>query len=267
MGSACMHRDEQEMVQNKIQDDGIVYAAWSAVHFVLLSIFACIYKVKVVDKLPKFYPHPEHRPREKGLLSCVCEPDTCLYTTFCMPIVAAKNWDAAGVCSFWPGCFLMTVCTYTPFYPISVIMRAVFSGQVRQKLGYETNCCVDCLTTAFCFPCEVGRESLEVDEELGVRIECCCPHVEPTTARAEEELFHLAKSAAALEHGARQEHASPGVAPRQNRFGLMDEFQKFDHAFASHDPHPVYHAARGLHTGASHLEADFRRGLHFGNPF
>jgi len=141
----------------------------------IMLIYACVYKQKVIVGPP---PLPKVNsiisgPR-RGLFECFWYPDTCLYTTFCLPVVAAKNYYAADVCPFWPGCVLTFLGTYSPFYCLSVFARTVLSGRVQDKLGIRHNFCMDCLQTAFCFPCDVGRESLEVDREIGVEISCCC---------------------------------------------------------------------------------------------
>jgi len=48
--------------------------------------------------------------------------------------------------------------------------RALWSMQLKDRMGIETSCLKECFCSFFCFPCEVGRESLEVDMELGVII-------------------------------------------------------------------------------------------------
>lgn len=152
---------------------------WYMVGFLLSGMimlcYACVYKQKVIvgpPPLPKvntFLSGPR-----RGLFECFWYPDTCLYTLFCLPVVSAKNYYATDVCPFWPGCILTFIGTYSPFYCFTVCFRTILSGKVQEKLGREPNCCMDCIYNAFCFPCEVGRESLEVDSEIGAEITCCC---------------------------------------------------------------------------------------------
>jgi len=54
------------------------------------------------------------------------------------------------------------------------MLRTCLSGKVQESMGMEPNCCMNCIYNAFCFPCDVGRESLEVDAEIGAEIKCCC---------------------------------------------------------------------------------------------
>jgi len=138
--------------------------------------FACLYKAKVVDELPILpWGKPmRESPSERGLFACFYSLDTCLYTSFCLPVVAAKNYRSAEVCSFWPACILIFLGTFSPFYCFTAAIRTALSQRVRDRLGYPSWCLQDFLITLFCFPCEVGRESLEVDEELGVKIACVC---------------------------------------------------------------------------------------------
>mmetsp|Transcript_128676 Transcript_128676/g.320959 ORF Transcript_128676/g.320959 Transcript_128676/m.320959 type:complete len:298 (-) Transcript_128676:76-969(-) len=154
-------------------------ALWYGLSFLVSGLvmlcYACVYKQKVIvgpPPLPKvntFISGPR-----LGIFDCFWYPDTCLYTLFCLPIVAAKNYYATEVCPFWPGCILTFLGTYSPFYCLTVFGRTVLSGRVQDKLGIKHNFCMDCVYAAFCFPCDVARESLEVDRELGVEITCCC---------------------------------------------------------------------------------------------
>jgi len=82
---------------------------------IVMSIFACFYNQKVIKgppPLPKVNSY--NPPARRGLFECFWYPDTCLYTTFCLPVVAGKNYYAADVCPFWPGCILTFLGTYCP---------------------------------------------------------------------------------------------------------------------------------------------------------
>jgi len=152
------------------------YGSSFIVSGILMMIFACVYNQKVIKgppPLPKVDGTIFH-PARRNLWDCFFYPDTCLYTTFCMPVVAGKNYYATDVCPFWPGCILTFIGTYSPLFLFNTCIRAYLSGKVQDKLEHEHNFCMDCIYAAFCFPCEVGRESLEVDAELGADITCCC---------------------------------------------------------------------------------------------
>merc|ERR1712232_123920 len=144
----------------------------------MMLIFACCYKRKVVDKL---HDVPETRgpPHEElSIWACFFDRATCLHTCFCMPSVAAKNYSVTGVCSYLPSYFLVAIGTYSCLYPIMAAIRAWFSVKLRRRMNMETNYCLELCLSCFCFPLEVGRESLEVDEELDVQIGVCLNIVE-----------------------------------------------------------------------------------------
>merc|ERR1719507_1183344 len=89
-----------------------------------------------------------------------------------MPLVAAKNYEVGRVCPFWPSCCIMFAGMYSPFYCLTAIVRTCMSRKLKRNLGLEPNCCMDFILSLFCWPCEVGRESLEVDEAVGVEVTC-----------------------------------------------------------------------------------------------
>lgn len=146
----------------------------------LMLAYACAYKVKVVDKLPnKISSHPldfdDWEDREVGLFACFCKPDQCCWATFCTPVVAAKNYHVGNVMGYWPACFFVWIGMWTfffPFYFLMVVVRTAMSAKLKRNLRYKTNYVVDLCVTLCCFPCEVGRESIEVNEAVGKTIEC-----------------------------------------------------------------------------------------------
>jgi hypothetical protein len=144
----------------------------------IMFCFACVYKAKVVnqlshDRIPeRNQDYDKWSDRKYGLFDCLFKPNTCLYTTLCMPLVAAKNYEVGRVCPFWPACIIMFVGMFSPFYCLTACIRTVWSGRLKRNLGYRSSCLMDLLYSLFCWPCEVGRESLEVDEALGVEISC-----------------------------------------------------------------------------------------------
>merc|ERR1719215_147061 len=111
-----------------------------------MFIFACVYNQKVIKgppALPKV--NSVGSPPEVGLFDCIWKMDTCLYTAFCLPVVSAKNYWAADVCGFWPGCIFTFIGTYSPFFLITACIRAHLSGKVQEKLGRKPNCCMNFL--------------------------------------------------------------------------------------------------------------------------
>lgn len=181
----CLSADIQEDTGGLLGEYGFSFCMSA----IVMLMFACVYKRKVVDHLPQLKPHlgTDLAPREKGICACYKAPETCIYSFCCLPLVAGKNYHAAEICNFWPGCIFTFLGIYTPFFFLAVMVRAALSGRVREKLGYKPHLCTDCCCSLFCFPCEVARESMEIDEELGVRVGCCYPHLE-VDPREEEKI-------------------------------------------------------------------------------
>jgi len=151
------------------------YSVAFIVSGVIMLVYACCYNQKVIKgdpELPKVNSIMS-APR-KGLFDCFWHPPTCMQVTFCMPVVAAKNYYATDVCPFWPGCILTYCGVYSPLFCLTAVFRAVMSGHVQDALGLRTSFWYNLLLSCFCFPCDVGRESLEIDGELAADIQCCC---------------------------------------------------------------------------------------------
>jgi len=141
--------------------------------FVML-VYACVYNSQVISQLPTVPRIFNIQARERGLFACFSDSQTCLHTAFCMPVVLGKNYYATEVMGFWPGCIFSYCMTFSPFYFVSVLIRTVLAMKVQERLGFRGNFFSLCCMNLFCMPCDVGRESLEVDAEIGATIWCCC---------------------------------------------------------------------------------------------
>lgn len=186
IGGSCMIRDPEQAMGGVVGQ----YVAFFITSSIITLVFACFYKNMVVDKLPFTGMHTliKVERRERGIFACFQDPTTCLYTALCLPVVVAKNYRSMDICPFWPACILMHVGTYSPLFVFTACVRAALAGRVQERLGYKVNTLQDCVLSMFCFYCEVGRESMEVDTELGVEITCCCPTaMVKSTAEAEVE--------------------------------------------------------------------------------
>jgi len=157
---------------------GLSNSTWSlsavALSAAVMLVYACVYKRKVVDKIGKVPEFFKIAGREQGILACLFDVNQCLQTFFCLPVVAGKNYAATEACGFWPGCILTCVGTYSPLFLLTAFVRALLSGNTQQRLGYKQTFCTILFFNVFCYPCEIGRESMEVDAELGASIYCCC---------------------------------------------------------------------------------------------
>lgn len=160
------------------------FLPYVAYYGLLMLAYACVYKSKIVDELPHSKINEIHGlvgdlgdgdDREVGLFQCFTKPSQCLWVLFCAPVVAAKNYDQGKVMSFWPACFLIYIGTYTCFFPFWIVMacfRASLSTRLAAHMGLKTSLPWNFYLTLYCFPCQVGRESIEVDKALGVELEC-----------------------------------------------------------------------------------------------
>jgi len=145
---------------------------------IVMLAYATIYKSKIVDHLEHLPPKGDDsywRERHYGLFSCFSRPDLCMWSTFCTPVVAAKNYDVGNVMGYYASCFCLFLGMFTcfwPFYCILALVRTSWSQKLSRNLRLRPDFCLDFWTTLFCFPCDVARESMEVDEAIGVELKC-----------------------------------------------------------------------------------------------
>jgi len=153
----------------------------SPVFFMVLVIYAAIYKQMVVNKYPQDLGEGEEvadsecgefRESEYGLFSMFKDPPTALWACFCTPVLAAKNYEVSHVLGFWPSCLVIGATMYSPFYFVAAVIRTILSAKLKRKLRLEPKFGKDLCLSFFCFPCEVGRESLEVDDAEHVEVTC-----------------------------------------------------------------------------------------------
>jgi len=140
----------------------------------VMLVYACIYKRKVIAELEPIPSSMNITGDEIPVTACCKKPHTILYTCFCMPIVLGKNYWAASLMPFWPGCIFSFLLHCTPLYPLGVCVRAILAKKVQDIIGHDRSWATVFFLSLFCLPCEVGRESLEVDAEIGADITCCC---------------------------------------------------------------------------------------------
>lgn len=146
----------------------------------ILTCYAAIYQKQVVSEYPQRIPDRGRESlgwRERrfgwGVFAMFSDLPTAMWALCCTPVLAAKNYHVGNVLGFWPSCCLITCTMYTPLHCIGAIIRTMLSRALKRNLGYyESNCCTDFALSLCCFPCEVGRESLEVDEAEGVQVRC-----------------------------------------------------------------------------------------------
>mmetsp|Transcript_84574 Transcript_84574/g.176930 ORF Transcript_84574/g.176930 Transcript_84574/m.176930 type:complete len:257 (+) Transcript_84574:84-854(+) len=150
----------------------------SAIHLVILLIFAWVFKKKVMSKLPKVNTYDrERRERKVGLFACCSNLDVCLHTTCCLPVVAGKVSEQSGVIGYWGGCVMATIVTMPFLLGVEFLRcfwRVYTVHQYKENMGYEPDLCNSCMLGLCCYACEIGRETMEVDAEVGKAPACCC---------------------------------------------------------------------------------------------
>lgn len=144
---------------------------------VVVFAYATVYKSRVVDELPEDLDVPDEdfddwEDHEKGLFSVFSHSSTCLWAFFCTPVLAAKNYDVGKVAPYWMSCITLGALMYSPLWLLAAVVRAIWSSRLQRNLRHKTNFCLELLTGIFCFWCAVGRDSLELDEELRAEITC-----------------------------------------------------------------------------------------------
>jgi len=158
------------------QQTNITYGFMSS--GIVMFLFACLFKAKVVDAYPLHLldeiiedgGQPQEAWDSLGLFSVVLRPATCCYVMCCSPVLTAKNYHVTEICDFWPACCLLYV-TYN-MCCVGICVRTYFSSQLKTKLNIQHDLCSDFLLNLLCMPCELGRESLVVDEVMGLTIGC-----------------------------------------------------------------------------------------------
>lgn len=158
------------------QQTNITYGFMSS--GIVMFLFACLFKAKVVDTYPLHLldeiiedgGQPQEAWDSLGLFSVVLRPATCCYVMCCSPVLTAKNYHVTEICDFWPACCLLYV-TYN-MCCVGICVRTYFSSQLKTKLHIQHNLFCDFLLNLLCMPCELGRESLVVDEVMGLTIGC-----------------------------------------------------------------------------------------------
>merc|ERR1712110_242155 len=136
--------------------------------------FALIYKNKVVEAIPDNFSAAV-QPRmdwKTGLCEGLFDCHQCLHVCCCISAVYGKNLEKSGVMEYWPAC---AIGWFGENFPcIGACFKAYLTGQLKEAFGITSGgFCMDCCLHLWCPCCQVAREAKEIDETLGVEIECC----------------------------------------------------------------------------------------------
>lgn len=159
--------------------------------------FSAVYKPRVTDKRPAQPDQlgiPSLPPFKHGLCGCFEDMDQCMHGCCCPYTRAADSLHAVGAWNFWEAfCALVALyVTYELLALISVMFvgNTIFGqllggvlfglvfgrkrGELRRRSGGEADFVSDCVTWWCCACCAIVQEARQVDENQGVRVNCCC---------------------------------------------------------------------------------------------
>lgn len=191
---SCESKSPWTSVKLEVEHQIHQWYLWCLVILLIAGVtagYAYVYKKKVVDQFPRDIEEhdgefDEFKDREVGLFQVCGQPHTLLWSLFCSPVLAAKNYHVGDVLSFWPSCLALSITLYSPFPCLAVLLRAVLSSRLQRNLEHKPNFILELLSGLFCFPCAVGRESIEVDEVEYMDVQC--PFKVESTAPIAEEM-------------------------------------------------------------------------------
>jgi len=148
---------------------------FTVIQMVIVFTFAFLYKRGVVDAYPReslqaMQPQTGQTDFKQGLCGCTGDKSVCLHATCCWAVRAAHTWDVMGIADFWVGVVVSVFCGCC----LPCIGGLVWRAQMREKFGIEKNSINDFLMWWCCLPCAVGQEAMQVDEVVGMSVECCC---------------------------------------------------------------------------------------------
>lgn len=159
-----------------------IYVPACLLLWVVMVVYASVYRSRVVSEYPQeiaLQLNPGSgtdwkvtRDRSEGLFTVFREPHTLMWALCCPSVLAAKNYHVGNVLNFWPSCIILTVTLYTPLLPIGLLIRAVLSNRLMGNMRYNSDVCIAIVLGMFCLPCDIGRESLEVDDEEYMLVGC-----------------------------------------------------------------------------------------------
>lgn len=181
----CQHLGGWTLLRHDLQDLLWVWVNWLPVLLLTCGVmlgYAYIYKSKVVEEYPRrgagvieersVLEREAYREPRFGLFAIFSEPATALWAFFCTPVLAAKNYQVGEVSDFWTSCMILGCALYSPCCCFAAIFHAISSGKLKRNLRLRSSFVNDCILGLCCLPCEVGRESLEVDTEEYVEVRC-----------------------------------------------------------------------------------------------
>lgn len=164
----------------KFEEEMVEIECFPLVFFLLQVIipitFACVYKFQVVNNTPKLDQKPVNALQDlpHGICDCWNHFSLCLHLFCCCMCRAAHTWHVAQVCEYWPSFCLFCIAGTSKIICVDVCIYTYFRTKIKERLGIKPNIPMDCLCHLFCPFCAVGQEALAVDEELGIKVECCC---------------------------------------------------------------------------------------------
>jgi len=165
----------------KLQEFQVLVVGFVCVTWAVLSVlFAWPFKHKVVDRMPKIPRQTgEVRERKLGLFACFSNQDACQHAAFCPAPAAARVMEQSGVTGYWTGFAVTCVTMYggmccQSMECFALPWRMWTMWRYTELMNYEADFISTFGVSCCCWPCEVGRQTMEVDLESGRSATCVC---------------------------------------------------------------------------------------------
>lgn len=158
---------------------GVIEVAFALAVLAIELAFAWRYQEMVVAKIQRRDVKAPAGARDfrHTLFDCCCCDDftMCLHVVCCGYTRSAHNAAVLNIMEFWPTWFtFLIIDTFLWLCFVPCCFRVWFRTEVKRKLGLPPDCFCDCCCVIFCGSCELGQQSLDIDELLGVKVMCCC---------------------------------------------------------------------------------------------
>merc|ERR1719401_673594 len=189
-----------------------------------------MYKMKIVDACPVVEgarePGSKGKDFPKQLCDCCNDRHLCLHICFCTICRSAHTWHVTKILDYWIAVLVQLLC----FPCMPCIGGLYLRGKLREHMGLEEDALMDFVKWCFCEPCSIGQEALLIDEESGVRVECCLKlqtGVAPLVTEGAPASSNQTNANATPEAAAASvsNEAAPEVSPAKPSEGAQEEIQ------------------------------------------
>lgn len=160
------------------------------------ALFGYFYWQKVVQQIRHLPPQGSQPGAANqidfrhGTFGCFEDTHTCLHGSCCYATRTAHSVDVLGIMDFWPAFVATLVSSFLTSCCVAQCLAMYFRMEIRKKLGIQDSMPMDCVCSFCCVCCSVIQQAREVDEKLGVKVECAFKlhQAEPPSAPSQAEM-------------------------------------------------------------------------------